>query len=171
MTEVLKLATKLIYDPFQWQLTCFEQEKESQEYEACRFLLNELQVVCRTAKITPTKTGQFVTLWKRSTKGPIEPFETSDPVDLFIVNVSRDDLHGQFIFPKQIFTDKGVLAGNGKAGKRALRVYPPWDATSGKQAQKTQIWQSEYFLSLHSFSPADYKQVEKLYLQNQDRTL
>lgn len=40
-------------------------EAESAEYGACRFALEGHSIVFRVAKITPTKTGQFVTLWKR----------------------------------------------------------------------------------------------------------
>lgn len=170
MTDLLQLASRLIYQPYQWKLSDFKEERESREYEACRFRLNDLSVICRTAKITPTKTGQFVTLWKRSVAGPIEPFEASDSIDLLMVNVSRGDLSGQFLFPRQILLDKGVLTGNGKEGKRAIRVYPPWDVAGSRQAQKTRKWQSEFFLPLHSFSPADYKKAKKLYLQDQDRT-
>jgi MepB protein len=46
----------------------------------CALLLNGLRVQYRVAKITPTKVGQFVTLWKRVGRGPIQPFDLSDPV-------------------------------------------------------------------------------------------
>jgi hypothetical protein len=44
-------------------------ERESLEYAACSFKLNSMSVKFRVAKITPTKIGQFVTLWKRVSKG------------------------------------------------------------------------------------------------------
>ena len=75
-------------------------EKESAEYGACTFKLNDFSVRFRVSKITPTKIGQFVTLWKRIGNGPILPFDVSDPVDFFIVNTRKDDRFGQFIFPK-----------------------------------------------------------------------
>lgn len=165
MTDLLQLATKLIYEPCQWQLSDFEQEKESREYKACRFRLNGLSVICRTAKITPTKTGQFVTLWKRSANGPIQPFEATDPVDLFVVNVRNGESMGQFVFTKQILINKGVLSSNGKEGKRALRVYPPWDIAESKQAQKTQVWQSDFFISLKPETLSDHEKAKKRYLQ------
>lgn len=149
-----------------WKLSAFQKEKESREYSACRFQLNKLRVICRTAKITPTKTGQFVTLWKRTANGPIQPFESTDPVDLFVVNVSKDGLSGQFIFPKEVLLSKGVVSGKGKEGKRAIRVYPPWDTVTSKQAKKTQRWQSEFFVSLNSDLPIDLEKVRKLYLQD-----
>lgn len=164
MTELLLIATKLIYEPCQWQLTSFEQEEESQEYQACRFKLNERYVVGRTAKTTPTKTGQFVTLWKRSANGPIQPFEASDPIDLFVVNVQKGDSLGQFIFPKDALLSKGIISGNNKVGKLATRVYAPWDTVTSKQAEKTQRWQSDFFISLSPEASIDYKKLRKLYL-------
>lgn len=166
MTDILQSATSLIYAPNQWQLSHFEQEKESGEYKACRFRLNGFRIVCRTAKITPTKTGQFVTLWKRTANGPIQPFEVSDPIDLFVINVNKEGLSGQFVFPKDVLLSKGVISGNDKEGKRAIRVYPPWDTVTNKQAEKTQRWQSGFFISLDSSVLIDHKKVRKLYLQD-----
>ncbi len=140
--------------------------QESKEYQACQFKLNELYIVGRTAKTTPTKTGQFVTLWKRSANGPIQPFEASDPIDLFVVNVQKGHSLGQFVFPKQILIEKGVLASNGRAGKRAMRVYAPWDTVTSKQAEKTQRWQSDFFISLSPVVSIDHKKLRKLYLQD-----
>ncbi|EKD72557.1 MAG: hypothetical protein ACD_45C00643G0006, partial [uncultured bacterium] len=61
-------------------------------------------------KITPTKVGQFVTLWKRINNGPIQPYDVSDPVDFFIVSARKDDCFGQFIFPKSVLRDQAVLS-------------------------------------------------------------
>ena len=40
-------------------------EAESVDYGACRAELDGKRLVLRVAKTTPTKTGQFVTIWKR----------------------------------------------------------------------------------------------------------
>src|SRR6187402_1209034 len=69
-------------------------ELESFEYGACRFVLNNSNILFRTAKITPTKTGQFVTLWKRINQGPIQPFDSTHPIDLFIICTRKDNLFG-----------------------------------------------------------------------------
>jgi hypothetical protein len=122
-------------------------ESESTEYSACRFLLNNLTVLFRTAKITPTKTGQFVTLWKRINQGPIQPFDINDTIDFFIVSARKDNQFGLFIFPKSVLIIKEIVTDK-KEGKRAIRVYPPWDITTSKQAQKTQKWQLNYFLEI-----------------------
>lgn len=122
-------------------------ELESTEYGACRFQLNDSNILFRTAKITPTKTGQFVTLWKRINKGPIQPFDSSDSIDFFIISVRKEDQYGLFVFPKSVLVDKEIVS-DIKEGKRAIRVYPPWDTTTSRQAQKTQKWQLDYFLEI-----------------------
>lgn len=121
-------------------------ETESAAYEAAFFKVNNLKVIYRKAKITPTKTGQFVTLWKRNSTGVIEPFDISDAFDCVVINVSNLGKDGFFVFPKSILIEKGVISTPTREGKRAIRVYPAWDKTSNKQAQKTQLWQLDYFL-------------------------
>ncbi len=106
---------------------------------------SDLRVIFRSAKITPTKNGQFVTFWKRSAEGPIAPYDVRDQFDLLVVNVNHALQAGQFVFPKQVLLDQGVLSSSTQAGKRALRVYPPWDIPESKQAEKTQKWQLIYF--------------------------
>ena len=123
-------------------------EPESKEYSACRFVISNKQAHFRVAKITPTKIGQFVTLWKRSTNGPIAPYDQSDTIDFFIVSVYSGNHFGQFVFPKSALLKQGILSKNGIGGKRAIRVYSPWDKTESKQATETQTWQLNYFLNL-----------------------
>lgn len=134
-------------------------EKESTDYNACQLLLNEKKALFRTAKITPTKTGQFVTLWKRTPKGPIAPFAIEDNFDLVIINTKTENHFGQFVFPKSILIEKGIFSTALKEGKRAIRVYPPWNKTTSKQAQKTQHWQLEYFIVI----PFEKNSASKLY--------
>jgi hypothetical protein len=121
-------------------------ESESAEYGAYIIQLNHLAIRFRAAKITPTKIGQFVTLWKRNENGPIQPFDTLDRLDFCIISVRQNEHFGYFIFPKSLLVSQGVFSVNGKGGKRAIRVYPPWDIATNKQAQKTQKWQVVYFL-------------------------
>jgi len=146
--EDLIIAKELVYDNCNFECTEPQPEIESQDYDAFDFQLNALKIKFRSAKITPTKTGQFVTLWKRNKTGIIEPFDYSDEIDFVIVNVRKDDSMGQFIFPKAVLLQKGIFSTAAKEGKRATRVYPPWDETTSKQAQKTQEWQLNYFLSI-----------------------
>lgn len=144
----LIIAKKLVYDHCNFESAQPLPEPESQDYNAYRFDLNSLKICYRTAKITPTKTGQFVTLWKRNKNGIIEPFDFCDEIDAVIISVSKENNLGQFIFPKTILLEKGVFSTKTKEGKRAIRVYPPWDQTSSKQAQKTQQWQLNYFFEV-----------------------
>ena len=48
-------------------------------------------------------------------------------------------------------------------GKRAIRVYPPWDKVTSKQAQKTQEWQLDYFLDIPTNEKLDLERVKALY--------
>ncbi|TEB40617.1 hypothetical protein D0809_29700, partial [Flavobacterium circumlabens] len=103
------------------------------EYSAYRFQLNGKNICYREAKITPTKTGQFVTLWKRNQSSKtIEPFDASDAIDYIIISVRKQELFGQFIFPKSVLLAKGIFSTDAKEGIRATRVYPPWDETKSK---------------------------------------
>ncbi|PXY44260.1 MepB family protein [Flavobacterium hydrophilum] len=144
----LILARELIFDRCDLECTQPEPEDESAEYSAYRFEINCKKVCYRESKITPTKTGQFVTLWKRNTSGTIEPFDFSDLIDFVIIRVRKEKKFGQFIFPKAVLLEKGIFSTSAKEGKRATRVYPPWDITTSRQAQKTQQWQLDYFLEI-----------------------
>jgi hypothetical protein len=148
MPKDLLLAKELVYDCFDFDCSQPQQESESIDYSAYRFYLNEKFICYREAKITPTKTGQFVTLWKRSRLGTIEPFDSTDLIDFVFVSVRKNDLFGQFIFPKDVLLEKGVFSTATTEGKRAIRVYPPWDETNNKQAKKTQNWQVKYFFEI-----------------------
>lgn len=146
----LRLAKELVYDPCSFVLTALTIDAESRAYGACTFLLDKHSVIYRVAKITPTKTGQFVTIWKRKRTGPIEPYNSSDDIDFIIISTKANDRSGQFIFTKSILLEKGILSQHGKEGKRGIRVYPPWDKVLNKQAQQTQQWQLAYFLETTS---------------------
>ena len=145
-------------------------ESESSEYGDCAFVLNNLTVLFRTAKITPTKTGQFVTLWKRINQGSIQPFDSNDAIDLFIVSTRKENHFGLFIFPKSILIAKGVVSDK-KEGKRAIRVYPPWDTTTSEQAQKTQKWQLDYFLDMPKDKVIDSKRAKSLFFSENKKDL
>lgn len=157
--DFLHETNKLVFNKLDLEIKSVYLEKESADYNACQLLLNEKKALFRTAKITPTKTGQFVTLWKRIPKGPIAPFTIEDIFDLVIINTETENHFGQFVFPKTIFIEKGIFSTDLKEGKRAIRVYPPWDKTTSKQAQKTQQWQLEYFVVI----PFEKNSARKLY--------
>ena len=144
----LLMAQKHAYEPNKMTISHLKKEAESEDYGAFEFSMNSKKIKFRVAKITPTKIGQFVTLWKRNGKGPILPYDTTDPIDLFVISVRTPNHFGQFVFPKNVLYEEGVLSKEGKGGKRALRVYPPWDIAENNQAKKTQKWQLLYFFEI-----------------------
>ena len=158
------LATQeLIYKPCGFKCSEPLREIESREYGAYEFDLNGFSIRFRVAKITPTKIGQFVTLWKRMEDGPIEPYDASDPLDFFVISTRKDNHFGQFVFPKSALCEQGVISKDKKGGKRAIRVYPPWDKTTNRQAQHTQKWQMAYFLEIPLNRPIDCARSQMLY--------
>lgn len=159
----LLLAKELVYDKCDFECSYPLIEPESSEYGACTFELNSLSIKYRVAKITPTKIGQFVTLWKRTANGPIEPYSASDLIDLVIISTRKDNHFGQFIFPKSALCKNGIITNNNREGKRGFRVYPPWDKTISKQAQSTQKWQLDFFLEISSDAEIDLERTKILY--------
>jgi hypothetical protein len=162
----LSVIQQHIFDACGFDYTKPIQEPESSEYHGCYFTLNNLHVKFRTAKITPSKIGQFVTLWKRVESGIIAPFEDTDSIDLVIINVESRNRFGQFIFPKSVLCQQGIFTISQKEGKRGFRVYPPWDETTNKQAIKTQIWQLNYFLDLSDIHTFDIEHAKAFYFNN-----
>ncbi|WP_438350617.1 MepB family protein [Paenibacillus sp. FA6] len=158
------LATKnLVYNPCRLDCSRPLPETHNAEYGAHLFNLNALTIRFRVAKITPTKIGQFVTLWERIGDGPIQPYDASDPVDFFVISTRKGNHFGQFIFPRSVLCDRDILSNEGNGGKRAIRVYPPWDKPTSRQAQKTQTWQLEYFLDIPVNTPTDFVRAQMLY--------
>jgi len=142
-------ATKnLLYDVCGFKIDNLTIEKESFAYGALSFSLNNLSLKFRVAKTTPTKVGQFVVFWKRISNGTIQPFDEADAIDAYVVSTRKGDLFGQFVFPNTVLMEKGIMSTANKEGKRALRVYPPWDIVTNKQAQQTQQWQAKYFMQI-----------------------
>lgn len=159
----LLLAKENLYDKCGFECLLPHKEKESAQYGAFSFTINEKSILFRVAKITPTKIGQFVTLWKRIDNGPIQPFDCTDAIDLIVISVRKDNRVGQFVFPKSVLCEKGIISTCDKEGKRAIRVYPPWDEAVNKQAQKTQQWQLKYFLEISTSEAVNLEGAKLLY--------
>lgn len=158
------LAIKdIVYGPCGFECSQPQIEAQNAEYGAYVFQLNALSIRFRVAKITPTKVGQFVTLWERIGDGPIQPYDIFDPVDLFVISTRKGNSFGQFVFPKSVLCDRDIVSKNGKGGKRAIRIYPPWDKPISRQAKKTQAWQLEYFLETIEDIPIDCTRAQMLY--------
>lgn len=80
LNDSLLEIQKKIFEAIDLKYTPAKAEPESAEYNACSFSIEGRVVKYRQAKITPTKIGQFVTIWKRSPQGPILPYDHSDSV-------------------------------------------------------------------------------------------
>ena len=165
----LKSAIELVYDKCGLDLTDPKLNSESLAYGACSFRLNGKVIQHRVSKITPTKTGQFVTIWKRSSSGITEPFDILDDIDFIVITSRSGDNFGQFIFPKSVLVDQEIITRNGKGGKRGMRVYPPWDTATNKQAEKTQSWQANYFLTINNHAATCLNLTKKLFFQTKEK--
>ncbi len=150
MDLFLQHIQQLVYDKCGFTASNLEAEHESSAYEAYRFLVNNKKIIYRKAKTTPTKLGQFVTLWNRNphTK-KIEPFFETDDFDFVVITVQNNEKWGQFVFSKSVLMQQKIVSTKNRIGKLAIRVYAPWDLTKNKQAQKTQFWQLDSFFETH----------------------
>lgn len=140
----------------------FVEEVENGAYGACAFDMDQKHILFRVAKITPTKNGQFVAFWKRAASGETIPYDVTDSFDFLIVSVRSGDTLGQFIFPQSVLYAHKVISKNGAGGKRAMRIYPPWDIPESPQAHKTQAWQAPYFVMIQKHT--DEAKLKKLLL-------
>ncbi len=150
MNAELKRFENSLSKIIEQKITNITQDKECEEYFGFNFQIDKLNLKFRKAKITPKKVGQFVTLWKRNAEKQTEPFNENESFDFCVVVTEQVNHYGFFIFPKQILSEKQILTTNQKEGKRGFRIYPDWVKTENKQAQKTQSWQTKYFIDLIS---------------------
>lgn len=158
----IELINEFIFKACNLELTNIVEELESREYAAHSFQLDKKTVKFRIGKITPTKTGQFVTIWKRNEKGITCPYNITDNFDFFIIATRKEANFGLFIFPKDVLLENKIISNNEREGKRGIRVYPSWDITTNKQAIKTQHWQLHYFLDITQIEKIDVTKAKKL---------
>jgi len=154
---------KNIYDKCGFGFANLKIENESEEYGACTFELNGNKIIYRVSKTTPTKTGQFVTIWKRNNKGITEPFNISDDFDFIVITAKSGENCGQCIFSKNILVQQKIITSTTIEGKRGIRVYPPWNKLTSKQAEKTQKWQVENFITISTDNTFDFEKIKKLF--------
>lgn len=162
LSEDLQFVKESVYDKCGLDLVNFSRNPEGADYDACCFMLDGKSVQYRASRITPTKSGQFVAIWKRNKEGITEPFNVIDGIDFIIITSKKSVNFGQFIFPKTVLAERGVMTLSGKEGKRGIRVYPPWDKPENKQAGQTQLWQKEFFVSMKGDKPADLNLLKRL---------
>ncbi len=140
-----------LYKPAGYSLLLTQIQEESSEYQGVLGRTAQYAFLFRCSKITPTKVGQFVTLWKRPTpNGKIAPFDIQDGID-FVVIAVRDGHHqGQFIFPSEVLRAQKIFSEKGIGGKRAFRIYPSWVSVDSNQALRTKKWQEPFYLPLEN---------------------
>jgi len=159
MINELKKVERLLFEHLHLPISNVTQDKESRAYFGCSFQIDKLNFTFRKAKITPKKAGQFVTLWKRDSHKITQPFRESDDFGFYIIAAQENEKYGLFLFPKSELSKRHILTSIAKEGKRGFRIYPGWTNTGNKQAEKTQSWQTKYFID---FTTYDLKNREKI---------
>src|SRR5699024_7708167 len=104
----------MVSDDFNFSIRKFELEVWNYEYEAINININNNSFKSRLAKKKPKKAGYFVTLWLKNELEKNRPYNYDEMKDKLIINVLDGDNKGQFIFPKELLADKGVLRRSGE---------------------------------------------------------
>lgn len=162
--DINKIAA-FLSENTQLDLLMICEEQESKDYNGHNFRLGNHNIKYRQAKITPKKVGQFVSLWKRNSEKKTEAFHEADPFDFYIILTQDNDKLGFFLFPKSALVAHSILSNSLQEGKRGFRVYPTWTTTENLQAQKTQKWQSLFFIDCKN-DPADISERIKSILRS-----
>lgn len=149
MINEIKKIEKLFFGTTLSQISNIIEDEEAKEYFGYNFQTEKLNFKFRKAKITPKKVGQFVTLWKRNSQKETEPFNEYDNFDFYIIVTEENENYGLFLFPKNELIKRQILTTNSKEGKRGFRVYPIWTKTENRQAEKAQIWQTNFFINFN----------------------
>lgn len=133
------------------------------EYDGVTFGVAGRRIIGRSARVTPTKNGLFVALWRRASDGGTRPLAESDPFDVVAVATRDAAGFGAFIFSKADLRTHGVVSGGPSVGKRGFRVYPAWVTPQSRQAERTQSWQLHSFLDLGGAAAADPTRTRQLF--------
>ncbi|MEK5032570.1 MepB family protein [Paenibacillus sp. FSL R7-0302] len=162
----LAYINETLYAPAGFIADSIREEPQNAEYGAGTFQLGALSVRFRVAKITPTKTGQFVAMWEKNAERKNQAFTYADAPDLLVINTFHpvSGELGQFVFPKDLLKKHGVLATDNAPGKMAIRIYPAWDTVTNKQAVATQTWQLPYFGIVDPMNHHHMQVLTRLYL-------
>ncbi|WP_067844106.1 MepB family protein [Nocardia lijiangensis] len=154
---------RLLFSHLGLEISAAVPETENAEYGAFVSSVGRGSVRFRVGKLTPTKVGLFVTVWKRAADGSTEPLAAEDSIDLLVITAREGRHFGQFVFPKAALVEHGIVSVAGRGGKRGFRVYPPWSATQNRQAMRSQKWQCDYFLELDDGEKVDLQRAQRLY--------
>lgn len=135
------------------------------EYEGIDLSFNQQRYRSRLAKKTPKKNGYFLAIWEKDPAGNNKPYDYESFPDYLIINIIDGQQKGQFIFPKLVLKDKGILSAEDRQGeivqgKMAFRVYAPWNKDLNSAAKKSAKWQQAYFVEI---APGNSEQLQILY--------
>ncbi len=164
--EIVRIENSLL-KVYELKISDLTEDHECEEYSGFNFQINNRRVKFRKAKITPKKTGLFVTLWKRNSEGDTIPFHVDDDFDFYIIAAEQDQNFGFFLFPKAVLSEKQILTNDSKEGKRGCRVYPNWCIPENKQAQKTKMWQTKYFIDFCKKEEDIFVDFERIFFSEQ----
>jgi hypothetical protein len=153
----------MFYEPNHLTIKAVREEAQNSDYGAGIFQLNSKSVRFRVAKITPTKTGQFVAFWEKDGDNKNQAFSYEKATDLLVINTFASNHFGQFVFPKEVLVKQNILKTAAAKGKMAIRVYPGWENPTNKQAVDTQKWQLEYFAGMSNTASLPVQELLKLY--------
>ena len=123
-------------------------EEQNGDYESGVARIGKEQWRIRTARITPTKPGAFVAVWKRGEGGSTRPFTADEPMSGLFVFVEEQERFGVFKFTTAHLISLGYVSSDLHPGKRAFRVYPAWFTDLNSQASRTQRAQGAAFSEL-----------------------
>jgi hypothetical protein len=120
-------------------------EEQNSDYQSGVVRIGKEQWRIRTARITPTKPGAFVALWKRGEFGSTRPFTSDESMSGLLVFVEDQERFGVFRFTTAHLISLGYVSSELHPGKRGFRVYPAWCTNLNSQASRTQRAQGAAF--------------------------
>ena len=158
MIKNITRLNNLVFKPLKLNTTEIIPDLECEDYFGFNFKINENRIKFRKSKLTPKKVGQFVTFWKRDSEGKTVPFDINDDFDFYIISIEENENSGVFIFPKTLLEKENLISSELKVGKRGFRIYADWHFPNSKQAEKTKLWQTQFFID---FSKKESSIIEK----------
>ncbi|CAM2991820.1 MepB family protein [Prescottella defluvii] len=148
-----------LVDGLGWRCSPALAEPDNADYGAAVSDVGRTAIRFRVGKLTPTKVGLFVSVWRRAVGGSTEPFPAEDGVGGLVVTAREGERFGAFAFPAGVLASRGIVSVDGVGGKRGFRVYPLWSATSNPQAKRSQAWQCDWFLDLSDEDAVDLQRA------------
>lgn len=149
MNHYINKLNELVFKMNNLKLHRVLKEVYNEAYQAHTLYLDDKSIRYRKSKITPTKSGQFVSFWTKDENGKNRAYTDEESKDFLLIDCMSHNSHeGFFLFPKDALLKHDILKTMTEKGKMGMRVYPSWESVDNKTAFKTQCWQTEYFVDL-----------------------